>query len=242
MTQNIYDTADFFAGYSRLPRSVQGLAGAPEWPTLQSMLPGLQGLRVVDLGCGFGWFCRWAAEAGAALVEGIDVSENMLQRARETTSDPAIVYTRSDLDRLSLAEGTFDLVYSSLTLHYLENLRGLFEQVHRGLVHGGRFVFSVEHPLYTAPAHPGWTRDADDRLAWPVSRYSDEGARSTDWLAQGVIKQHRTLATYVNLLIQTGFTLSRLEEWSASVADVAAHPDWAGADERPSFLLIAAQR
>lgn len=242
MTQNIYDTAEFFAGYSRLLRSVQGLAGAPEWPTLQSMLPDLRGLRVVDLGCGFGWFCRWAREVGATSVQGLDVSENMPGHAREMTSDPAIVYTRTDLEGLSLTKGAFDLVYSSLTLHYLENLRGLLEQVRRGLVPGGRFVFSVEHPQYTAPAHPGWMRDADGRLAWPVNRYNEEGARSTDWLAKGVIKQHRTVATYVNLLIETGFTLGRLEEWSASAADVEAHPDWAGDDERPSFLLVSAHR
>ena len=242
MTQNVYDTADFFAGYSRLPRSVEGLAAAPEWPTLQSMLPDMQGLRVVDLGCGFGWFCRWAAEAGAPTVQGLDVSENMLARARETTSDPAIVYARADLEKLSLAEGRFDLVYSSLALHYVENLRGLFEQVHRSLVPGGRFVFSVEHPMYTAPARPGWARDSDGRLSWPVNRYADEGARTTDWLAKGVIKQHRTLASYVNLLIEAGFTLSRLEEWCSTAEQIAAHPDWAGAEERPSFLLVAAQR
>ena len=242
MTQNIYDTAEFFAGYSRLPRSVEGLAAAPEWPTLQSMLPDLQGSRVADLGCGFGWFCRWAREAGAASVQGLDVSENMLARARETTADPAIRYERADLETLTLAEGVFDLVYSSLTLHYLENLRGVVEQVRHGLVPGGRFVFSVEHPMYTAPRRAGWIRDPNGCLAWPVNRYHEEGARSTDWLAKGVIKQHRTLARYVNLLIESGFTLARLEEWSASAAEVAAHPDWAGADERPSFLLIAAHR
>ncbi|NQW52966.1 MAG: class I SAM-dependent methyltransferase [Rhodospirillales bacterium] len=242
MTQNIYDTAAFFAGYSRLPRSVEEFAAAPEWPTLQSMLPDLRGLRVADLGCGFGWFCRWAAEVGAAAVQGLDVSENMLARARETTADPAITYARADLEQLDLAEGAFDLVYSSLALHYIENLHGLFEQVRRGLMPGGCFVFSVEHPMYTSPGHPGWTRDPDGRFAWPVNRYSEEGARSTDWLAKGVIKQHRTLATYVNLLIEMGFALARLEEWSSSRAQVAAHPDWAGADERPSFLLMKAHR
>ena len=242
MTQNIYDTAEFFAGYSRLRRSVEGLAGAPEWPTLQSMLPDLRGLRVVDLGCGFGWFCRWAAEVGAASVQGLDVSEKMLGHAREMTADPAIAYARGDLEDLRLDEGAFDLVYSSLAFHYLENLRGLFEQVRRGLVPGGRFVFSVEHPMFTAPGKPGWTRDPDHRLSWPVNRYADEGTRTTDWLAKGVIKQHRTVASYVNLLIETGFTLTRLEEWSASTAEIAANPDWAGAEERPSFLLLAARR
>src|SRR5947209_16534939 len=91
MTQNIYDNAEFFAAYSRLQRSVEGLDGAPEWPALQAMLPDLSGRRVLDLGCGFGWFCRWAREHGATHVEGIDVSEKMLARARAATVDPAIV-------------------------------------------------------------------------------------------------------------------------------------------------------
>src|SRR5436190_23944459 len=75
MTQNIYDNDEFFAGYLRLPRSVAGLEGAPEGPALRAMLPDLHGRTVLDLGCGFGWFCRWAREQGAAYVVGIDVSE-----------------------------------------------------------------------------------------------------------------------------------------------------------------------
>jgi hypothetical protein len=45
MTQNIYDNESFFAVYSRLPRSVEGLDGAPEWPTLRAMLPEVSGRR-----------------------------------------------------------------------------------------------------------------------------------------------------------------------------------------------------
>lgn len=74
MTQNIYDNPEFFAGYSRLPRQVSGLDGAPEWPTLAHMLPELVGRRVLDLGCGFGWAGRWFRQNGAASVWGIDVS------------------------------------------------------------------------------------------------------------------------------------------------------------------------
>jgi len=72
VTQNIYDNPEFFAGYSQLRRSREGLDGMPEWPTLRAMLPAIKGLRVVDLGCGFGWFCRWAREQGAATVLGLD--------------------------------------------------------------------------------------------------------------------------------------------------------------------------
>jgi SAM-dependent methyltransferase len=226
VTQNIYDEAGFFAGYSRLARSVEGLDGAPEWPTLRSMLPDLAGARVVDLGCGFGWFCRFAREAGAAEVLGLDVSANMLTRARETTSDRAITYEQADLEVLSLPDAAFDLAYSSLTLHYLENLRGLFATVHRALVPGGSFVFSAEHPLHTEPGPD----------------YLDEGPRTTNWLADGVVKQHRTLATYLNLLIETGFTLRRVEEWGPTRAEMTAHPEWKIDHRRPSFLLVSAQR
>jgi len=124
MTQNIYDDEEFFAGYSRLRRSVEGLDGAPEWPALRALLPNLSGLKVLDLGCGFGWFCRWARQQGAAHVLGIDVSEKMLARGRAATVDPSITYTMADMEQLELPAGSFDVVYSSLALHYVENRWG----------------------------------------------------------------------------------------------------------------------
>jgi SAM-dependent methyltransferase len=226
VTQNIYDNAGFFAGYSRLRRSVEGLDGAPEWPTLESMLPDLRAARVVDLGCGFGWFCRWARAAGAASVLGLDVSANMLARARETTSDAAIAFRQADLETLELPVASFDLAYSSLTLHYIERLAALFATVHRALAPGGHFVFSAEHPLYTEPGPD----------------YLDEGPRTTDGLAKGVVKQHRTLAGYLNLLIGAGFAVRRVEEWGPTRAEMAAHPEWKIDHRRPSFLVVAASR
>ncbi len=68
MAQNIYDNPDFFSGYSQLPRQVQGLSGAPEWPAIRALLPDLADKRIVDLGCGFGWASRWMREQGATSV------------------------------------------------------------------------------------------------------------------------------------------------------------------------------
>ena len=237
MTQNIYDRGDFFAGYSRLPRSVKGLRAAPEWPSLRAMLPNLRGLRVLDLGCGFGWFCRWARQNGAAHVVGLDVSENMLARARAETDDDRIRYAREDLDRVKLPRAAFDLVYSSLAFHYLENLDRLMLQIHRSLGPRGSLVFSVEHPIYTAPSKPKWSRQT-----WPVDGYLDEGPRTTDWLAKGVVKQHRTVATYINMLLGLGFTISKVDEWGPSERQVKSEPGWALERERPCFLLLAAKR
>ena len=109
MAQNIYDDPQFFEEYSHFRRSRLGLAGAAEWPAMNSLLPPMNGGRVVDLGCGSGWFCRWAREAGAAKVLGLDLSEKMLRRARAETQDDAITYERADLDALVLPEGSFDL-------------------------------------------------------------------------------------------------------------------------------------
>ncbi len=240
MTQNIYDNAEFFAGYSGLRRSVEGLDGAPEWPALRALVPDLQGKRVLDLGCGFGWFCRWARQAGAAQILGLDVSENMLARARATDPDVAVTYARADLETLDLPPASVDFAYSSLALHYIADLEGLVAQIRRALAPGGRLVASVEHPIYTAPSAPGWSRDAAGRDVWPVDRYLEEGPRTTHWLAEGVIKQHRTIATYVGLLLRAGFTLAHLEEWGPTAEQIAEHPEFAIERERPPFLLIAA--
>jgi SAM-dependent methyltransferase len=242
MAQNIYDNDKFFAGYARLPRSVAGLEGAPEWPALRALLPDLRGRRVLDLGCGYGWFCRWAREAGAAEVLGIELSEKMLARARADTRDAAITYRRADMESLALPGEAFDLAYSSLALHYVENLNRLVSQVHRSLVRAGSLVFSMEHPIYTAPAEPKWLLDAAGHKIWPVDHYLDEGPRSTDWLAPGVIKQHRTIATTINLLIRAGFAIAHVEEWSPNDAQIKAQPNLADERHRPPFLIVAAKK
>ena len=90
MKENKYDDPTFFDKYSRMPRSKEGLAAAGEWHVLRRMLPPFEGKRVLDLGCGFGWHCRYAVEQGAASVVGVDLSERMLAEARAMTDSPAI--------------------------------------------------------------------------------------------------------------------------------------------------------
>jgi SAM-dependent methyltransferase len=242
MTQNIYDNEEFFAGYSLLGRSVEGLDGAAEWPALRAMLPELQEQKVLDLGCGFGWFCRWAREQGAAEVLGIDVSQRMLERATANTQDAAIAYRLADMEQLELPPCSYDLVYSSLALHYIADLDRLLSQVRRSLRAGGRLVCSVEHAIYTAPSNPRWLVDGAGHKTWPIDSYQCEGPRSTDWLTRGVIKYHRTVATYINALLRLGFTLRRVEEWGPTDEQVASRPALAEERQRPMFLLMSASR
>ncbi|CNH77442.1 class I SAM-dependent methyltransferase [Yersinia pekkanenii] len=242
MTQNIYDNQAFFSGYAKLGRSIEGLDGAPEWAALRQILPPLSGRKVVDLGCGYGWFSRYARSQGATEVLGLDVSERMLNRANEMTTDQNIIYRKGDLEHLCLPPQMYHLAYSSLTLHYIKALPTLLTTIYQSLVPGGSFIFSAEHPIYTAPRQPGWLIADDGLKSWPVNSYQAEGERITNWLAEGVIKQHRTLGTYINLLIKKGFIITHLEEWGPTVQQIADCPALDEEKERPMIFLLSAKK
>lgn len=242
MAQNIYDNPNFFAGYSQLPRQVRGLDGAPEWPTIRAMLPAITGRRVVDLGCGFGWASRWMAEQGAASVLGLDVSQKMIQRAKADTTEPKIEYRIADLENVQLPTAEFDLAYSALALHYIQDFGRLVRMIHQALAAGGAFVFTVEHPIYMAASHPDWFIDVGGRMTWPVNRYFFEGERRTDWFTKGVIKYHRTIGTTLNTLITSGFEIVQVEEFAPTPEQITEDPSLADEMERPMMLLLSTRR
>ncbi|WP_256591762.1 bifunctional 2-polyprenyl-6-hydroxyphenol methylase/3-demethylubiquinol 3-O-methyltransferase UbiG, partial [Pseudomonas sp. HMWF006] len=175
-------------------------------------------------------------------VLALDVSEKMLERARATTAAANIRYERADLEQLDLPACSFDLAYSSLALHYIKDLPGLFAQLYTALKPGSHFVFSIEHPIFMAPRNPGWLIDAEGNKRWSLDSYQLEGERVTNWLAEGVIKQHRTVGTLLNSLIDAGFAIRHVNEWGPSDAEVAAQPALAEERERPMMMLVAVQR
>lgn len=242
MAQNIYDNPEFFAGYSQLPRQVHGLDGAPEWAAIRSLLPDLTGKRIADLGCGFGWASRWMREQGAASVLGLDLSQNMIARAKSDTIDPAISYRVTDIETLHLSDAAFDLIYSALTFHYVADFKRLIGVLYAALAPGGDLVFTIEHPVYMAAAHPDWIYDEDGRKTWPVNGYAREGERRTDWFAKDVVKYHRTMATTLNTLIEAGFALRRVEEFVPTPDQIRQTPALIEELERPMMLLIAAHK
>ena len=244
VAQNIYDDPDFFAGYARLPRSEHGLAVVYEWAAFQRLLPAsLADMRVLDLGCGLGYFAREARARGAREVLGVDLSERMLSEARRRTDDPAIVFVRASLEEFAADPASFDLVVSSLALHYIADYAGLVRRIAGWLVPGGRLTFSVEHPIFTAHGSSDWHKGPDGAaLHWPVDRYREEGERRTRWFVDGVVKYHRTVETYVNGLLDAGFRLARLEEPETDPALLAQKPEWRHERRRPPFLLIAADK
>lgn len=242
MPQNIYDEPAFFDGYKTLRQDDTGLNGALEVPALRALLPDLKGLRILDLGCGFGDFARFAQSSGAFSVTGLDVSENMVAEARRLTDSSDIDYICSSIESHVAAEESIDLVVSSLALHYVDDYGCVVQKVFDWLAPGGRFIFSVEHPICTA--NPvGWTKDTQDNaVSWPLDNYHHQGIRQTKWFVDGVVKFHRTCETYVGTLLGAGFQLDHFKEPTPTAEALDERPSLAIHLRRPPFLLLAATK
>lgn len=77
---------------------------------------------MLDLGCGYGWHCIYAAEHGAKQVIGIDISDRMLAVAQEKTHFEQVEYRCTAIEDAQFEENSFDVVLSSLALHYTSPL------------------------------------------------------------------------------------------------------------------------
>jgi SAM-dependent methyltransferase len=145
------------------------------------------------------------------------------------------------IEDIDFSAGEFDVVLSSLALHYVEHFDLVCRKVHYCLVPGGTFVLSVEHPVFTARASQDWYYGQHgERLHWPLDHYQEEGPRQARFLDHEVVKYHRTVATYVNTLLDSGFTLTKLSEPQPTQELLDTHPAWQDETRRPMFLLIAA--
>lgn len=243
MKENKYDDSVFFEQYSHMPRSEQGLSAAGEWPALKALLPELAGKRVLDLGCGFGWHCRYAAEHGAARVLGTDLSQRMLERARAMTDSPVVEYRCAAIEDMRPAPAAWDVVLSSLALHYVEDYAGVCRMVWDALSPGGWFIFSAEHPVFTAQGPQDWQRDAGGvPLHWPVDRYFEQGPRDAVFLGEHMRKYHRTVTGYVQPLLARGFALEALVEPQPAREMLDAVPGMADELRRPMMLILKARK
>jgi ubiquinone/menaquinone biosynthesis C-methylase UbiE len=205
--------------YDRMVRS-NSLAGDEMLRRLLDMIGPVRGQRVCDLACGQGYVARALAQQGAQ-VTGVDLSSELIAIARrdEASAPLGITYLVDDATTLTtLAAESFDGVVCNLALMDIPDLEAAFRSVWRFLRPAGWFVFAITHPCFAAP-HAEWRTAPDGAISREIFTYFSEGFwRSTD--PKGVRGQvgayHRTLTTYINTLIQTGFALERIDEPQAT--------------------------
>lgn len=118
-----------------------------ERPAMMSQLPeDLSGMKVLDAGCSAGWYAEQLVNRGAE-VTGIDISYEMVQAAKRKLGNRATLFQHDLSKTLPFKEDTFDIVNSSLTIHYIKDWSQLFSEIKRVLKPGGVFLFSIQHPF-----------------------------------------------------------------------------------------------
>lgn len=239
---NEYDNERFFGEYKKMSRSRDGLSAAGEWHQLKPLFPSLRGKAVLDLGCGYGWHCAFAADQGAEQVLGLDLSKKMIEEAKKRNAKKQIEYRVCGIEEYEYPECMWDCVISNLALHYIEDIEKIFQRVHRTLKSGGVFIFNIEHPVFTAGVGQDWIySEAGTPRYWPVDNYFTPGERSTHFLRCNVVKQHHTLTQILMGLLNNDFELKAVKEAKPS-EDMMNIPGMKDELRRPMMLLVKASK
>lgn len=244
MKQNIYDNPVFFQKYISLRESGVTYNDFVEQPAIKSVMPPIKDKTILDLGCGTGHFAKYCIEKGAAKVIGVDISSNMIQKAKEENSHEKIEYICMPIEELILDDQKFDVIISSLAIHYIEDYAKLIAKV-RSLLHkNGQFIFSTEHPIVTARKETNnWVKDAQgEKLHWALDHYQEEGKRELHWYIDGVTMYHRTISTLINTLIDNRLKLEKIIEPQSIPTGLKLMPKLINEQRRPSFIVIKSRR
>jgi len=205
-----------------------------EKPAIRAALPKLDGLNVISIGCGSGIDARWLQNNGAENVVGIDNSESMIQLAKN--NHKGIKFQVMDMEQLDFDDERFDLAYSSLALHYLDDWVKSLREAYRILKSGGSYIFSCGHPIDTAMEYFDEQTERGAILGRTIKKDSDERTIHGDYLATDsdgvkaidvtlgttsgtasispmkVRIYHRTMSKMVEQISASGFTIERLIE------------------------------
>ncbi len=194
-----------------------------EWlvdPVLLRFLGKVEGLRILDAGCGGGYLSRILARRGAA-VDGIDLSPKLIETATmmEKRDPSGAKFRKGNLANMrTFRSGTFDKVVSNIVLQDVLKLDKAVKEIYRVMKPGGSFVFSITHPAFERPPSK-WLREPEDTERteeWLyLMTYDYLGRVATYWGQPGlpmVVGFHRPLRDYFEALTKAGFLVSRLEE------------------------------
>lgn len=223
-----------------------------EKPAIYGLLPPLEGKAVLCAGCGSGEEVEFIKSLGAVKVVGIDISEKLIDIAR--TTYPGIEYKVMDIEHLDFPAGLFDLVFSSLTMHYLNDWVSALLSVSRVLKENGIFLFSMTHPFFSAMAKTDTPETksrihgySEDKKSNTLTLYGDylENHEVTVSVTKDltVTNYHRSLATVFRDMKTTGFELLDMVEPKALDESKQDNPHfWEIHQKVPEFLILKTQK
>lgn len=186
-------------------------------PNLIRMLSPKKGEAVLDLACGQGYFAR-LAQASGAKVTGVDLSSELIARAKEKSKD--IDYIVASADDTKLKKESFDKIFTVLAFENIKNIDEVIAEITRVLKKNGSFTLVMLHPAFRIPQHADWGFDTKKDVQYrSVYKYLSEvkiEIEQNPFKGGKTIKTvtfHRSLQWYTKLFKKHGLAISGMEEW-----------------------------
>ncbi len=210
-------------------------------PALLAACGDVAGRRVLDLGCGQGWFTRGLAAGGAAVV-GLDVADRAVAKAADRAGRHER-YVVADAGRVGdlFRPGSFELATSCMAIHDMPDPAAALAGAARL---APRVVFSIVHPATDTPSR-AWVRDEHgDKVALQIDRYFDGGRDDLRWDMPRLLHPFTTprwqlpLGEWSALVAAAGLVIARLHEPRPTAAQVADRPELDDARRLPYFLIF----
>ena len=220
-------------------------------PAFLAMLPPIAGLDGIDLGCGEGSNTRLLAARGARM-HAVDIAPTFIKHAR--SAGGGITYHVASGTDLPFGDASFDFATAFMSLMDMPDHGLALREAHRVLRPGGFLQFSILHPCFCPPSRRSIKNAEGISVAVQVADYfansdgyieewrfgdapADERAITTPFRAP---RFHRTLSSWLNLLVATGFMIEQLGEPMADEATAVAFPTVADTRVAPLFLHVRA--
>jgi ubiquinone/menaquinone biosynthesis C-methylase UbiE len=226
-------------------------------PVFLAMLPDVSGLSGIDIGCGEGHNTRKVSNLGAQLTA-FDISQTFVGHARQKEIEEplGIRYLIASAVELPIADNTFDFAMSTMCFMDAPEHDKVVEEAYRVLKPGGFLQFSIIHPCFQTPRW-NWVLDNNGkRVAIECGDYFDPPDVSVEeWIFSGLPQETakksrkfqipvfwRTLSSWMNLLIDAGFTIEHLAEPTADDETIKLYPHLADTRIIAYFLIIRCRK
>lgn len=217
-------------------------------PNVLRVVDAQRDMKILDVGCGDGFFTHAIAESGAE-THGVDIAPEMIKRAR---THHGATFAVASADALPYKDGEFDVVVCVLAMQNIEDYMNAICEVSRVLRPGGRFVLVLNHPVLRIPKRSSWVWDDVAQMQYRrLDGYMSESHAQIDMdpgkkIGKRVTSSfHRPLQVYVKVLAKAGFSITALEEWIShkkSEAGPRAMAEDTARKEFPLFLMLMARK
>lgn len=215
--QSWNEVADWYQEHLDAPDTFHAQVIAPG---VTRLLENVDGRRMLDVGCGEGYFSRHF-QALKWKVTGVDVAAEMIAKAKETSSRN-ITYVVDDAAKMKKVRGEFDAAISVLSIQNIELADRALRTVRERLVTGATFVLVTLHPAFRIPQRSHWGWDAQTVVQYRrMDQYLSQDSISivmhpgAEEKSERTLTYHRPISWYLNTLVECGFTVDRMEEWTS---------------------------